>query len=213
MSESRARILSRLKAAPPRTPPALPEWNQPDYGAVRLDRLVAMLEANHAEVHRVTATDWPAKLDALLAARSSRRLLFAPRTPLGERLRAAWGEDQRLLPYDQPVETLKPILVHQAEAGITAARGAIAETGTLILWPSAAEPRLLSLVPPLHVAVVEAACVVDTLAEAMSTWAGEGMPTNALLISGPSKTADIEQTLAYGVHGPKELVVLVVTAG
>ncbi len=35
------------------------------------------------------------------------------------------------------------------------------------------------------------------------------MPTNALLISGPSKSADIEQTLAYGVHGPKELLVLV----
>jgi L-lactate dehydrogenase complex protein LldG len=38
----------------------------------------------------------------------------------------------------------------------------------------------------------------------------ERMPTNALLISGPSKTADIEQTLAYGVHGPKELIVLVI---
>ena len=37
-----------------------------------------------------------------------------------------------------------------------------------------------------------------------------GMPTNALLISGPSKTADIEQTLAYGVHGPKELIVLMI---
>ena len=40
-------------------------------------------------------------------------------------------------------------------------------------------------------------------------WAA-GMPTNALLISGPSKTADIEQTLAYGVHGPKELIVLII---
>ena len=38
------------------------------------------------------------------------------------------------------------------------------------------------------------------------------MPTNALLISGPSKTADIQQTLAYGAHGPKELIVLVINA-
>jgi len=42
-------------------------------------------------------------------------------------------------------------------------------------------------------------------------WAG-GLPTNALLISGPSKTADIQQTLAYGAHGPKELIVLVINA-
>ena len=39
-------------------------------------------------------------------------------------------------------------------------------------------------------------------------WAG-GLPTNALLVSGPSKTADIQQTLAYGAHGPKELLVLI----
>jgi L-lactate dehydrogenase complex protein LldG len=41
-------------------------------------------------------------------------------------------------------------------------------------------------------------------------WVQNGMPTNTLLISGPSKSADIEQTLAYGVHGPKELVVILV---
>jgi L-lactate dehydrogenase complex protein LldG len=38
----------------------------------------------------------------------------------------------------------------------------------------------------------------------------QGLPTNALLVSGPSKTADIQQTLAYGAHGPKELVVLLI---
>jgi len=211
MSDARLRILSRLKAAPPRPAPALPEWVPPTYGEGRIERFVAMLEANHAEVHHVTASGWPATLDALLAARGLRTLLFAPGTPLGARLAEAWGDDQRLLPYDQPVEALKPTLVHDAEAGITAAKGGIAETGTLILWPSVAEPRLMSLLPPLHIVVVEAATLVDNLAQAVTGWAQGGMPTNALLISGPSKTADIEQTLAYGVHGPKELMVLIVT--
>ena len=69
----------------------------------------------------------------------------------------------------------------------------------------------MSLVAPIHVAVLFASELYTTFHEAMQAqnWKA-GMPTNALLISGPSKTADIEQTLAYGVHGPKELIVLVI---
>ncbi|MCR6631949.1 MAG: lactate utilization protein [Magnetospirillum sp.] len=113
--------------------------------------------------------------------------------------------------YDRPVEELKPVLVHGVDAGLTTTLGGIAETGTLVLWPTPDEPRLLSLLPPIHIALVRAAEVVDNLAGLIRDkgWAGS-MPTNAVLISGPSKTADIEQTLAYGVHGPKELIVLVV---
>ena len=85
----------------------------------------------------------------------------------------------------------------------------IAETGTLVLWPTPEEPRLLSLVPPIHVALVDFGRIASTLHELMHAeqWAA-GMPTNALLLSGPSKSADIEQTLTYGVHGPARLVVL-----
>ena len=66
------------------------------------------------------------------------------------------------------------------------------------------------VMPPLHIALLKASAVFDNLHEAMHTqrWS-EGLPTNALLISGPSKTADIQQTLAYGAHGPKELIVLI----
>jgi len=69
----------------------------------------------------------------------------------------------------------------------------------------------MSLVPPLHIVLLEAANIYNTFHEAMLTegWAN-GLPTNSLLISGPSKTADIQQTLAYGAHGPKELVVLLI---
>ena len=101
--------------------------------------------------------------------------------------------------------------VFKADAGITSTYGAIAETGALILWSSAEEPRQMSLVPPIHIAVLKADKIYNTLVEVMQqeNWAG-GMPTNAFLISGPSKTADIELTLAFGVHGPKELIVLVI---
>ena len=69
----------------------------------------------------------------------------------------------------------------------------------------------MSLVPPIHIAVIEAEKIYNTFSEVIQTenWPDK-MPTNVLLISGPSKTADIELTLAFGVHGPKELIVLIV---
>jgi len=217
MSEARDNILSRLSAAPRRPVPDLPEWNPPAYGDGRLAQFTRMLEASHAEVHEVTEADWPERLLGILANRGLETVIFAPGTPVGDRLAAAWAGRERapaLVPYDRPIEDLKADLVHAIGAGITAARGGIAETGTLILWPHADEPRLMSLLPPLHIAVVEESMLVDNLAQAVRAggWAG-GLPTNALLISGPSKTADIEQTLAYGVHGPKELIVLIVRSG
>ena len=67
----------------------------------------------------------------------------------------------------------------------------------------------MSLVPPVHFALLDAATLHDTLFDAITTeaWSSK-LPTNALLVSGPSKTADIQQTLAYGAHGPKALIIL-----
>ena len=98
----------------------------------------------------------------------------------------------------------------ELDASVTSTVGGIAESGSLILWPTPQEPRLMSLVPPVHIAILEANKIYHTFNEAMEQqhWADQ-MPTNALLISGPSKTADIELVLTFGVHGPKELIVLV----
>ena len=76
--------------------------------------------------------------------------------------------------------------------------------------PTRIGPKGLAHMPPVHVAVLDADTIYNSMTEMMSAekWA-DGMPTNALLISGPSKTADIEFTLVFGVHGPKELVVII----
>ncbi len=101
-------------------------------------------------------------------------------------------------------------MFNDTPASLTGTLGAIAATGSLILWPTREEPRLMSLVPPVHFALLKASEIRDNFYEVQQEfeWA-QGMPTNALLVSGPSKTADIEQVLAYGAHGPKDLVVLI----
>ncbi len=94
-----------------------------------------------------------------------------------------------------------------ADAGLTGADAALAETGTLVVSSGPGRSRLVSLLPAVHIALVPTACLTADL----FTWTasrGGGMPASITLISGPSKTADIEQVMAIGVHGPKRLVVI-----
>lgn len=99
------------------------------------------------------------------------------------------------------------------DVGITLAQAAIAETGTLVLEAEAERHRLVSLLPPVHIAIVYARDIVLTIGEALSQLRGdEGRPMSRAntFITGPSRTADIELTLTVGVHGPKELHVIVI---
>jgi L-lactate dehydrogenase complex protein LldG len=179
----------------------------------RIPRLRELLEAVHGETALTTTIDWPARVVEALAARGIDELLISPDTPYGQQF-AGHVADQakaiRLKAYDRPVEEWKDELFFNTPASLTGTLGGIAATGSLIMWPTPAEPRLMSLVPPLHIALLKASEVYDNLYTVLQaqSWA-EGLPTNALLVSGPSKTADIQQTLAYGAHGPKELIVLI----
>ncbi|HYH37087.1 MAG TPA: lactate utilization protein [Azospirillum sp.] len=180
--------------------------------AERLERVKRMMEAVHTEFVDATEQDWPAVVQAVLREAGAKTLLYAPATDAGARLESGWAEGgPELVRYDRPVDEFKEEMFTGIDAGITQTLGAIADTGSLVLWPGADEPRLLSLVPHIHIALLKADALYDTFWQVMTEnrWA-EGMPTNALLISGPSKTADIEQTLAYGVHGPKRLIVVVI---
>ena len=182
------------------------DWSPAD----RLDRFQQQLESVHAEVYRMPRTAWVEKLTALLQAKAVRNLL-APRThELGLELLGKADQLPPLLHYDTTDPDFRTRLFTEIDAAVTSSTGGVAETGSLIVWPDADQPRLMSLVPPLHIVVVDADSIHATLHQAMLAggWA-DRMPTNLLLISGPSKTADIEQTLAYGVHGPRELVVLI----
>ncbi|MBP5076294.1 lactate utilization protein [Pseudomonas chlororaphis] len=179
----------------------------------RIPQLRKQMEAVHTEIHQTTGQDWPALLARLLGERQLPSLLIAPTTPHGQRVSQYWSEHPglpTLKAYDRPVEQWKAELFNDTPASLTTTLGAIAATGSLILWPTREEPRLMSLVPPVHFALLKASEICDNFYQVQQEYAwAQGMPTNALLVSGPSKTADIEQVLAYGAHGPKDLVVLI----
>jgi L-lactate dehydrogenase complex protein LldG len=96
------------------------------------------------------------------------------------------------------------------DVGVTTAQAAIAETGTLVLVSESERHRLVSLVPPVHIAIVNAADICLMLGEALAAVGrGSELSPTITFITGPSRTADIELTLAIGVHGPQELYVIV----
>jgi len=95
------------------------------------------------------------------------------------------------------------------DVGVSTAQAAIAETGTLVLDSSCERHRLVSLVPPVHIAIVNASAIVETLDDALALLQQKEISSAITFITGPSRTADIELTLAIGVHGPQELYVIV----
>jgi L-lactate dehydrogenase complex protein LldG len=215
MSNARSAILERLRKAPKKPIPELPAWTP--YATTTepaLDRFCRLMKAVNTQIVETKRANLAATLRQILADKKANNLLYAPNTDIGRTLDAAWAAEPgpKLVPYDKPIEDLKAIMINDIDAGVTSTMGAIADTGSLIVWPSVDEPRLMSLVPPIHIAVLEASKLYDNFSTAVAKlgW-NKKPPGNTLLISGPSKTADIEGILCYGVHGPKQLVVVIVT--
>ena len=180
----------------------------------KVERLKIKMEEVHSEVVLCSQNSWRRKFCSVAKEKKIDKILYGTNTDLGQKLREMYQQTPEEMPelvdYEKPIENTKDILFG-IDAAITTTRGGIAETGSLIIWPTPEEPRLMSLIPPIHIAVLYADTIYNTFLEAMTTenW-NSGMPSNVLLISGPSKTADIEQTLVYGIHGCKELVVLLI---
>lgn len=97
--------------------------------------------------------------------------------------------------------------------GVTGAFAGIAETGTLMLLSGPETPATVSLLPETHVAVIEAGRIVATMEQAWDRLRVErgALPRAVNFISGPSRTADIEQTVTLGAHGPYRVLIVVVS--
>ncbi len=202
---SRDEILARLQ----RTPGQLPDMadHHRSYDDL-VTQFTNALQANKGEAHRVKDLSAAAALlDDLFADLKIEQVVAHREAPL----------DQLDLPERFPEQSWYFAgeednfrgLSAQADAGITGADTALAETGTLVLSSAASRARATSLLPPVHIVLLPASKLLPGIFTFVQQRQGE-MPANLMFISGPSKTADIEQTLVTGVHGPKRLIVIVI---
>jgi L-lactate dehydrogenase complex protein LldG len=153
-------------------------------------------------VHTVRQNDLNEHIIALLQRHDARKVAVAPDLPGGDAMRAAAAGDE-LSFIDKP---FKDDPLFDADAGITGVMAAVAETGSIICsnFPQ------LSLVPPVHIAIVRADQIVPDFVDLFTHPPEEKPPSQLTIITGPSKTSDIEGILITGVHGPGVVHVCVV---
>jgi L-lactate dehydrogenase complex protein LldG len=154
-----------------------------------------------AEVVRVAADDVTRAVTDALARRSVRTIVVPPgRAPARRPQGVTVVEDTGLAPRE----------LDGVDGVVTGCTVGIAETGTIVLTCDAQEGRrALTLVPDLHVCVIDEAQIVELVPEATSSLeAAARRPVT--FVSGPSATSDIELSRVEGVHGPRDLVVVVV---
>lgn len=184
-----------------------PTW---DNEITRLKHWAKTMRAVKTEIFWVHEDNWDLTLAEVAKQKNLRNMLLSPQTVHGKRAQNALEQvNIQTRKFEQPIENWKDDFFANIDAGFTSSLCGIAQTGTLMLVSSPEEPRSQSLVPPVHFCLFDTQKMYDTFYAAMTQeQLANNMPTNVILISGPSKTADIQLTLAYGAHGPRDLVVL-----
>lgn len=198
----RAAVADRL-ARPPRG--VVPERAQIE-PAARVALFVTKAEGVQATTESVSSgADVPSAVADYLRRHN---LPQAVRMGADPRLSAIdWSAEPQLTVSHGPSRGSDLVCLSQADAGV-------AETGTLVLTSGPANPTTLNFLPDVHIVVLDAADVVgdmETVFDQLKARFGAGaMPRTVNMITGPSRSADVEQTLLLGAHGPRSLHVIVV---
>ncbi len=214
-------ILGRLKAAPKKAippRPAVPPLNELALNREEtIGKFVENLTSLGCEVHRVRDPgEALAKLTEIARAAGLKRILASEDDVVAPLDLPGWGRQNDIevfTPKDcRDREDFKRIAFEEAQAGVTGVDFGVAESGTLCLIHDASQPRLVSLAPIRHIVIVPAdriRPVYETVTDKL--FAAEGTaPSHLTFITGPSMTADIQATLFAGMHGPKDVTVILV---
>ena len=154
--------------------------------------------------HCIIATDIPDALSRIITDLKAQRIAISDNPEIERALYATDLEIEELGIAPNAHD------IFRFDAGISTAQAAIAETGTLVLDSTRERHRLVSLVPPAHIAIINASSICATLSDALALLRNEKEISPAVtFITGPSRTADIELTLTIGVHGPQQLFVII----
>lgn len=202
----RDEILERLKGKASKVKMPGPWRSQRDFLDLA-ERFTASLTAVRGEVRRTDTleTAW-LEVGTILDEISAQTVVANNETPLSEARLDGRLPGRELYLVGQTPGDLREFCA-RADVGLSGVEAALAETGSLVVHSGVGKSRLATLLPPVHIALVPVSCLVSDI----FTWTASrnkemSMPSNLNLISGPSKSADIEFTLTLGVHGPKRLV-------
>lgn len=198
------------RTTPLATPPVPPKINEPVARLVHSDiglpeLFTTRAEANKMHVTAVYPEEAAGKIVAFLQSQNLSKIAL-PQSKFLDQLGIPAALSQSGLDaknWDQ----LTLDQLYDLQASVTDVTYAIAETGSLVIQSSAAHGRAISLVPEVHVAVVEPKNCVADLLDLMEKLKETGPGNNTTIITGPSKTADIEGALVTGVHGPARVEV------
>jgi L-lactate dehydrogenase complex protein LldG len=205
-----ARIHSRLDGNPsgPRTSTEFPDQAWPSQEEM-VAQFVAALERASGRVYRAAnAGEARERLIQVLRQSQAQRIVWAEGSSLSDLALDSLNGEFHMTCATDLGNSVRDVLA-QTDVGITGADYAIAETGTLLLCAHPAMPRLLSALTTVHVAVVQVNQLFPTFAHLAPVVRKQAIAVSHMtLITGPSRTGDIEQVITIGAHGPRELHVI-----
>jgi L-lactate dehydrogenase complex protein LldG len=205
IDDGRARVLAEIRkslgrssAAPAAIVPLSGEAPRPAFDGNLVERFAAKMLEKSATLARVDA----------LAAVGEEVARFV--TAVGARPRLCVSKALAAIAWPAGLDIAYRAAVREDETSVTPCFAALAESGAIVTLSGPDTPSTLNFVPENHIVIVHASQVVRHIEDVWAQWRASGlaMPRSVNIVSGPSRTADIEQTIQLGAHGPRRLHVL-----